>query len=83
MVHKRIKMAKIKDRLLSSLTQDALQLLGQRVREARLARRMTTSELAVRTGISRSLVQRIERGDVACAIGAVFEAAEYSGERDR
>jgi len=72
-------MAKIKNRLLSSFTQDALQLLGQRVREARLARRMTTSELAVRTGISRSLVQRIERGDPACAIGAVFEAAAVCG----
>ena len=72
-------MAKPKERLLSAVSQDALLLLGQRVREARLARRMTTSELAVRTGISRSLVQRIERGDPACAIGAVFEAAAVCG----
>ena len=59
-------MAKPKERLLSAVSQDALLLLGQRVREARLARRMTTSELA-------------ERGDPACAIGAVFEAAAVCG----
>lgn len=30
-------------------------------------------------GISRGLVQRIERGDKGCAIGSVFEAAAIVG----
>ncbi len=58
---------------------DALALLGQLVREARLEKDMTTSELAMRAGISRSLLQRIERGDAGCSIGVVFEVAAICG----
>lgn len=58
---------------------DALALLGQLIREARLANALTTSDLAVRAGISRSLLQRIERGDPGCSIGAAFEAAVICG----
>lgn len=43
---------------------DALALLGQLVREARLIKAMTTTDLASRAGISRALLQRIERGDL-------------------
>lgn len=35
--------------------------------------------LAERAGISLGLVQRIERGDMGCAIGAVFETAAIVG----
>jgi len=58
---------------------DALELLGQLVREARVQKAMTTTELASRAGISRALLQRIERGDPGCSIGAVFEAAAICG----
>lgn len=58
---------------------DALELLGQLVREARLQKAMTTTELAARVGISRALLQRIERGDPGCSIGAVFEVASVCG----
>ena len=58
---------------------DALALLGQLVREARLAKSLTTSDLATRAGISRALLQRIERGDPGCSIGAVFEVATICG----
>ncbi|WP_415516880.1 helix-turn-helix transcriptional regulator [Gluconobacter oxydans] len=37
------------------------------------------AELAERVGISRSLLQRIERGDLTCSIGVVFEAAYIVG----
>ncbi len=49
------------------------------IRSARLARGMTIVELAVRGDMSRGLVQRIERGDMGCGIGAVFEAAAIVG----
>ncbi|MBM3336463.1 MAG: helix-turn-helix transcriptional regulator [Betaproteobacteria bacterium] len=63
----------------SQYTHDALALLGQLVREARLDKAMTTTDLASRAGISRSLLQRIERGDPGCSIGVVFEVAALCG----
>jgi transcriptional regulator with XRE-family HTH domain len=35
--------------------------------------------LAARAGISRALLQRIERGEPGCSIGAVFEVAAICG----
>jgi transcriptional regulator with XRE-family HTH domain len=35
--------------------------------------------LAARAGVSRALLQRIERGDPGCSIGAVFEVASICG----
>jgi transcriptional regulator with XRE-family HTH domain len=63
----------------SGYSLDALQLLGQLVREGRLAKALTTTELATRAGVSRALLQRIEKGDPGCSIGAVFEAAAICG----
>ena len=57
----------------------ALELLGQLVREGRQSKAMTTTDLAARAGISRALLGRIERGDPACSIGAVFEIATICG----
>jgi transcriptional regulator with XRE-family HTH domain len=45
------------------------------IREARNERKMTAQELADRAGISRGMLQRIEKGNPKCEIGAVFEAA--------
>jgi transcriptional regulator with XRE-family HTH domain len=56
-----------------------MQLLGQLVREGRLAKGFTTTDLAARAGVSRALLQRIEKGDPGCSIGAVFEAAALCG----
>jgi len=58
---------------------EALRLLGSLIRVARIERRMTAKELAERTGISRPLLHRIERGDPRSAIGSVFEAAMIVG----
>jgi transcriptional regulator with XRE-family HTH domain len=63
----------------SQYSLNALELLGQLVREARLSKALTTTDLAARAGISRALLQRIERGDPGCSIGAVFEVAAICG----
>lgn len=72
-------MAKPVSRPFSKYSLDALALLGQLVREARLGKSMTTTDLASRAGISRALLQRIERGDPGCSIGVVFEVAAICG----
>lgn len=63
----------------SHLAREALELLGKRIQLARRERRMSEKELALRIGIARSTLQRIEKGDPAVAIGRVFEAAVISG----
>lgn len=72
-------MPKPVNRPYSQYSRDALMLLGQLIREGRLARALTTTDLAARAGISRALLQRIERGDPGCTIGAVFETATICG----
>ena len=72
-------MVKPVSRPFSQYSLDALALLGQLVREARLGKAMTTTDLASRAGISRALLQRIERGDAGCSIGVVFEVAAICG----
>lgn len=62
-------------RTYSRYSQDAVVLLGQMIRQARIERKLTAAELAERAGVSRGLVQRIEHGDPGCTIGAVFEMA--------
>ena len=74
-------MTKPETRAYSSYSRDALKLLAQMIRRARIERKLTTQELADRAGISRGLVQRIERGDPGCAIGTVFETAAIVGVR--
>jgi ribosome-binding protein aMBF1 (putative translation factor) len=72
-------MSKPVNRPCSQYSRDALMLLGQLIREGRLARALTTTDLAARAAISRALLQRIERGDPGCSIGAAFETAAICG----
>lgn len=74
-------MTKSATRAYSRYSRDAAAALGQLVRRARLERKMTAGELAERAGLSRGLIQRIEKGDPGCAIGAAFEAAAIVGVR--
>ncbi|SMG27788.1 Helix-turn-helix domain-containing protein [Paraburkholderia susongensis] len=74
-------MSTVATRAASRYSLDAVRLLGQLIRRARLERKITASQLAERAGLSRSLVQRIEKGDPRCSIGAVFEAAAVVGVR--
>lgn len=53
--------------------------MGMMIREARLERKLPAQALAERAGISRSLLQRIEKGDPNCTIGVVFELAYLLG----
>ncbi len=66
---------------LSPYAAEAVVLLGQLVRKARIERKMRTLNVAERAGISRGLLGRIEAGDPGCTIGAVFEVAAIVGVR--
>jgi transcriptional regulator with XRE-family HTH domain len=74
-------MAKPPVRPYSRISRQAVALLGRQVRLARKQRGMTAQELAERAGISRGLVQRIEKGDPGCTVGVMFEAAAIVGVR--
>lgn len=68
-------------RTYSRYSRDAAALLGALIREARYECKLTAQELADRAGISRGLLQRIEKGNLKCEIGAVFEVATIVGVR--
>ena len=63
----------------SRYSSDAVQLIGSLIKVARKERKLTAQELSERAGISRGLLQRIEKGDLNCKIGAVFEVAAIVG----
>jgi len=72
-------LAKPLNRAYSRYSLEAIALLGQLIRAGRLERKITAEEMASRMGASRALLQRIEKGNPGCAIGAVFEAAAITG----
>lgn len=72
-------MAKPKARTYSRYALQALELLGTLVRTRRTEMKMTAQQLAVRAGISRDMLHRIEKGDPRCEIGVVFELAAILG----
>jgi ribosome-binding protein aMBF1 (putative translation factor) len=78
-VNQREIMPKSITRTYSRYSRDAAALLGALIREARNERKLTAQDLANRAGISRGLLQRIEKGNLKCEIGAVFEVATIVG----
>lgn len=68
-------------RAYSRHSRDAIVLLGQLIRLGRINRKLPIAELAERADVSRGLIQRIERGDPGCGIGAAFEVATIVGIR--
>ena len=66
-------------RTYSRHAQTASTLLGQLIRVARKKHKLTAQEVADRAGISRGLLQRIEKGNPKCEIGVVFEVAVIVG----
>ena len=72
-------MTKSAKRTYSRYTQDATTLLAGLIRVARKERKLTVQEVADRVGISRGLLQRIEKGDLKCEVGVVFEVASIVG----
>ena len=72
-------MPKVAIRSYSRYSREAVGLLGALIRIARKERKMTAEDVAQRAGISRGLLQRIEKGDMKCEIGAAFEVAAILG----
>jgi transcriptional regulator with XRE-family HTH domain len=72
-------LSKVSARTYSRYSLEAISLLGSVIRVARKERKMTAQEVANRAGISRGLLQRIEKGDPKCEIGATFEVATILG----
>lgn len=72
-------MAKPTNRTYSRYSRDAAELMGKLIKLGRTERKLTTQDLADRAGISRGLLRRIEKGDLKCEIGAVFEVATIVG----
>lgn len=68
-----------KERTYSRYSTDAVVLLGKLIQLARKERKISESDLADRAGIARSTLQRIEKGDLTCEIGLIFEAATIVG----
>ena len=71
--------AHILPRIYSRYSREAITVLGQLIRTHRIERKISVAQLADRAGISRDLMQRIEKGDPRCGIGIVFEAASIVG----
>jgi transcriptional regulator with XRE-family HTH domain len=69
----------VKKRTYSKYAQEAALLLGKQIRLARKQRKWSEKNLADRAGISRATLQKIENGEMTCAIGLVFEAAAVVG----
>ena len=66
-------------RTYSRYAQQGMTLLGKMIRVGRIERRLTAQELADRVGVSRSTLQRIEKGDPKVEFGLMFEAAAIVG----
>ena len=66
-------------RTYSRYGREAVLVIGQLIRIARIGRKLSVAELAERAGVSRDMMQRIEHGDPRCGIGTVFEAAAIVG----
>lgn len=56
-------------------------LFGRLIRLARKQHRLPAQELAERIGISRTTLQRMEKGDLKVEMGLYFEAAVLLGLR--
>ena len=63
----------------SAYSRNVARLLGKQIRLGRKERRWTETELAGRAGISRATLQKIEKGDMSCKLGLVFEVAFLAG----
>jgi transcriptional regulator with XRE-family HTH domain len=69
----------VKQRAYTKYAQEAALLLGKQIKLGRKQRKWSEQNLAERAGISRATLQKIERGEMTCAIGLVFEAASLVG----
>ncbi len=68
-----------KQRAYSRYAQEAAILMGEQIKLGRKQHKWTEKNLADRAGLSRATLQKIEKGDLGCAIGLVFEVATLVG----
>ncbi|MDX8128063.1 helix-turn-helix transcriptional regulator [Methylomonas sp. OY6] len=66
-------------RAYSRYAQEAVILLSKQIKLGRKQRQWSEQHLAERAGISRATLQKIEKGEMNCAIGLVFEVAVLVG----
>lgn len=59
------------ERPLFPQTQRRAEALGERLRLARLRRRMPLTELASRVGVARQTLSRLEHGDLSASLGVL------------
>ncbi|PIE63538.1 MAG: transcriptional regulator [Desulfobacterales bacterium] len=69
----------VRQRAYTIQAREAALLLGKQIQLGRKQRKWTEQNLAERAGISRATLQKIERGEMTCAIGLVFEVASLVG----
>lgn len=55
------------------------QALGERIRAARLRRRISVAEMAERMDVSRPTLYRLERGDLSVGLGVLVRALGVIG----
>ena len=60
-------------------TQHRAEALGERLRLARLRRRMSLTDLAARVGASRGTLSRLERGDLSTSVGLLARVLAVLG----
>ncbi|MFT4726067.1 MAG: transcriptional regulator with XRE-family HTH domain [Granulosicoccus sp.] len=68
-----------KQRTYSQYAQEAAVLIGEQIKLGRKQRRWSEKNLAERAGISRATLQKIENGEMSCAVGSVLEVATLTG----
>lgn len=56
--------------------------LGERIRVARIRRKMRQQDLAIHADLSRSTIQAIEKGELSCSVGALFSVLWTLGLAD-
>lgn len=72
-------MPKSVSRAYSRYSQEAVSLLGNLIRCARIEQRISVNNAAQRAGVSKGTVERIEKGHPKCEVGVVFELAAIFG----
>lgn len=60
-------------------TQRRTEALGERLRLARLRRRMSLAELAARVGVTRQTLARLEHGDVSTSLAVLVRVLGVLG----
>lgn len=68
-----------RQRTYSQYALEAAVLMGAQIKLGRKQRQWSEKNLADRAGISRATLQKIENGEMSCAVGLVFEVATLVG----